>query len=208
MAKTKSQTCFVCYFKPTLIFASIGVTPLTGSCPHSSGTPNVSYRRSPFLASICAIVCILVILTAIGTARDFMAADLHGVESLMMANDIVLCFCVAVMVFISFVMIPQKAIELQALAEIVHDAEKRGIVFLQGKFVKINTVLTYVGMVGVVVLEAATVARFVVEGNFDVPSVRTLISDTIYLLQGCLVVHYHNVLSLFLHYVGSHYASN
>lgn len=199
MAKTKSYTCFVCYFKPSLIFGSIGVTPLSCSCPHSSNTQNVTFRRSTFLASMSALTCILVILTSVDIVRDFLNSDLSPVESLMMTNDIVLCFCGAIMVFTSFLMIVQKAVELQGLAEIIHDAEKRGIVFLDQKFVRANTIMTYAGIVGVIILEAATITRFVLEGNFDIPAVRTLISDTMYLLQGTIVVHFHNVMSVFIH---------
>lgn len=199
MAKSKFHACFVCYFKPSLIFGSIGVTPLSSRCPHSANTQTVTFKKSQFLATTSALTILLLVLTCIDIVRDFLNSNLSRVDSLQMANDIVLCSCAALMVFTSFLMIEQKETELQALAEIIHDAERRGMVFLDKKFVKANTIMTYAGIVGVIILEVATVIRFVIEGQYDIPSVRTLISDTMYLLQGTIVVHYHNITSVFIH---------
>lgn len=110
-----------------------------------------------------------------------------------MINDIGLCFCATSLFLVGLVQASQKELELQSLAEIVDDAEKRGIIFLDSKFVKTNLHLLYAGICLITVLQVTVTTRFFMKGDFDISSVRFFVSDTIYLLQVILAIHYHNV---------------
>lgn len=110
-----------------------------------------------------------------------------------MINDIALCICATTLFLVAFTKTSRKVVELQSLAEVIEDAEKRGITFLDEKFVTTNLYLLYGGVCLIAVLQVTVTSRFFMKGDFDVSSVRFFISDTIYLLQVILAIHYHNV---------------
>lgn len=200
MARNKTETtCLVCFFKPTLIFGSVNVTPLEYTCPHSKKPSEILFRKSQFLGFLSFLLSLSVTATLLDSIRDFREADLSVIDTFIAVDDILINACASSLFFISFLMISQKALELQSLAEIIHDGEQRGIVFLDAKFVRINTYVTYVGIAALVALQAATIVIFIFEGVFTRTRIRVLCSDTIELLEGCLAVHYHNLMITFPH---------
>lgn len=185
--------CFVCFFKPTLLLGCIGLTPFVCSCRHTNNPSDIKYTTSPTLRFFSAIVCIAVILTLIDSIREFIVTKLNRVDKYLMINDIGLCMCATFLFIGGFLQTSQKKVELQSLAEVIEHAEKRGIVFLDSKFVKTNLHFLYGGIAFITILQITVTIRFFMQGDFDISSVRFFVSDTIYLLQVILAIHYHNI---------------
>lgn len=174
------------------------VAPLVCNCPHSSNpSKNVEYRISPGLRFMSGMLCFLVILTLLANIQEYVTAEMSTVDQYLMVNDILLCVIATFLFVIAFILTPQKVVELQCMAEAVADAEKRGIIFLDEKFVKKNLNLLYIGAVFIGTLEVALTIRFLMQGKFDLPSVRFYVSDFLFFVQGFLAIHYHNVQVVF-----------
>lgn len=199
VAQKKPQTtCFVCFFKPALVFCSLTVTPLRYTCPHGKKPSKISFETSPIHAFISFLLCVTVTGVLVETIRDvFTTPDLSVHESYLAADDVLMNTCASSLYFISFLLISQKAVEMQSFAEIVHDGEQQGLVYLDAKFVKNNTYIMYVSIMSLVLMQAATMITFVLEGVFTRTRIRILFSDTIELLEGCLVLHYYNLMITF-----------
>lgn len=195
MRKGKPHTpCFVCFFKPTLVLGSIVVAPLTCNCPHSSNpSRGVEYRVSQSLRFLAALLCCSVILTLYVNVQEFLSNELSIVEKYLMVNDILLCVVATLLFVIASIQVSAKLVELQCIAEVIEDAEKRGIIFLDSNFVKKNMTMFYGGVGFIATLETIVTIRFLMKGDFDLSSVRFYISDSIFFIQGFLAIHYHNV---------------
>lgn len=199
MGQSSDPNCFVCCFRPVLKFGCIGISPLSFNCPHSEEPSKVYFKKSPPLVAASVLVSILIAFSLFDDFRAFWVSKMSLVETLMLANETMLCFCTSIMFLTSFIKGTKKCVELQSIWEIIQDGERRGVTFFKPNFSRVSAYATYVSISAFFVLEALSVMHFIIQDNYDLTTLKIFVTDCVLPLEFSLSLHYVLLIILFQH---------
>lgn len=186
----RNDNCFICFFRPALIFGYTGITPINFHCDHSGHPVKCSLKRSWLGTSISAVLFIVVLFVGAHNAYTLYGTKISTREDVLLLGAVLINFIAAYLLSVGLRNANIKIRELRGIIQLVEDADKMGIKFLHDTFVKRGQTLTFTLITLFVCLQLFTIAAFFINGDFSFTAYKRLCTDTCVFLQGTLGTHY------------------
>lgn len=190
------KNCFVCDFKVVFVFGCLTLAPIKFNCPHSSTPTEIKFEPS----RIC-LMTVSLIVTISGAAMVYVFWELltepDSFQCFILFNELSIFFCAFIMLLGVILKITEKARELQGIVEISKRATTHGLVLIDDKFVRKVKLFAYPVILLFTTTQFFAMLYFWYENSYTASSLITLLYNTIFLMEGTLVVHFVPLLMLY-----------
>lgn len=193
------ENCFVCFFRPALLFGWTGITVLSFDCDHSVRPVKCFFKRSWPATSVSIIMSLIILFVAIHNSFTLLGTRIRTREDVLFVGAVMINFIAAYLLSVGFRRAQIKINDLQGIAELARDAEEMGIWFFNESFVKGAQIVAYALITMFVSLGMLTIIIFCVLGDFSLAAYKNLCTDMCVLMQGTLGVHYVILFQVKLH---------
>lgn len=193
------QNCFICFFRPALLFGYTGITPINFHCDHSERPVKCFLKRSWLGTSISGVLCATISFFGIHSAYALCGAKISTREDVLLVGALMINFVAAYMMSVPLRFVEIKIRELEGIVELVKNGEEMGMIFLDRQFVKTCLTLSLGLITMFVSLEVFTLVVFWRAGDYSWVAFKSLCTDTCVFMQGTVGTHYVTLHLLLLH---------
>lgn len=193
------ENCFVCFFRPALLFGWTGITVLDFHCDHSVRPVKCFFKRSWPATFVSIVLSLMILFVAIHNGYTLLGTRIKTREDVLFLGAVMIDFSAAYLLSVGFRRAQIKINDLQGIAELARSAEEMGICFFNKSFVKAGRIVTYMLITMFVFLGMVTIIIFFVIDDFSLEAFKNLCTDMCVLMQGTLGVHYVILFQVKLH---------
>lgn len=192
------QNCFVCDFKSIFIFGYPTVTPIKFSCPHSIKPSEMTFGSSPTYLTLSFSVSTILSATSVYIFFKLLKEP-DSLKSFLLFNEFTMFLCTFSMMYCTILRVNEKVKELQGIAEVCKHAQTNGLILLNVKFVRKVKIFSYVVIMTFLGIQLLAVLYFFCEDSYTMVAFKNYLYNTIFLLEGTLVVHFNSIMMLYTH---------